>query len=178
MDNKIILNQSHCFKKCNDVNCDAENPHSIFGSCDYDGTIKLKDLNEKSDKVLAILEIEISHVDFSLYVINQTIKKTMEFTVISKTGVKYEGSFSMAFQHRMSFPFIEGKFWYKLSMPSFDILKLDYKMEHECMFTKVQYIGKEQCAKEVYFENLHSSLAKHLKWHKGQIVVELDAREE
>ena len=63
MDNKIILNQSDCYKECNDVNCDAENPHSIFGSCDYDGTIKLKDLKAESDRVLVKLEIDISHVD-------------------------------------------------------------------------------------------------------------------
>ena len=170
MNSKIILKESNCYRKCNDVNCDAVTPDSIFGDCDFNGTINLKSLKEEQDKISMILEIDISEVNFSLFVMNKTIKKTMEFTVISNNGSKYEGSFSIAFRHEMNFPFINGKFSYRLYMP-YEIFKLNYNMEHECMYTQIEKVGSQQCNEEICFENLYG-FAKELKWHKGQISIE------
>ena len=173
MSNKVILKQSNCYKNCNDVNCDATTPNSIFGLCDFNGTINLISLKEESGKIVMILEIDISNVDFSLYVINKTIEKSMEFTVISNNGSKYEGSFTIAFLHQMNFPFIDGKFSYQLTMPSYEILKLNYNIEHECMFSEVKKVGPQQCNQEVNFKfEKMNSIAKELKWHKGYISVE------
>ena len=172
MSNKVILKQSNCYKNCNDVNCDATTPNSIFGLCDFNGTINLISLKEESGKIAIILEIDISNVDFSLYVINKTIEKSMEFTVISNNGSKYEGSFTIAFLHQMNFPFIDGKFSYKLSMP-YEITKIKYNFEHECMFTQVEKVGLQQCNEEICFENMNGR-AKDLKWHKGQISIEFN----
>ena len=168
--NHIILNQSGCYKECNNINCDATTEYSIFGYCDFEGTIYLKTLKEEAHKISITLEIDISEVDFSLYVMNKAVRKTMEFTIVSATGKQFEGNFSMAFEHKMNFPFIERKFSYKLSMP-YEITKLNYNLEHECMFTKVEQIGPQQCNEEVSFENI-PVLGDNLKWHKGQISVE------
>ena len=168
--NNIILNQSGCYKECNNINCDATTEYSIFGYCDFEGTIYLKTLKEEADKISITLEIDISEVDFSMYVINKTVRKTMEFTIVSAAGTQFEGKFSMAFEHRMNFPFIDRKFSYKLSMP-YEISKLIYDLEHECMFTKAELVGPLQCNQEVCFENVMVG-AKDLKWHKGHISVE------
>ena len=173
MSNKVSLKQSNCYRNCNDVNCDAITPDSIFGDCDFNGTINLISLKQDSDKKISmILEIDISKVDFTLYVINKTIKKTMEFTVITNNGYKFDGSFSIAFQHLMNFPIIDGKFSYKLYMP-YEITKIIYNLEHECMFTQVEKVGLQQCNEEICFENMNGR-AKDLKWHKGQISIEFN----
>ena len=174
MNDKIILNHADCNKKCHNVNYSQRHnmelsPYSIFGNCDFEGTIYLKTLIEKSDNITVTLEIDISEVDFSLDVKNKTVKKTMEFTIESASGYKFEGNFSMAFEYQMVLPFVEGKFSYKLSMPFHEISKLNYNIETECMFANVNRVGPQQCNKGVYFENMN---AADLKSHRGQISVE------
>ena len=163
--NNIFLNQSGCYRECNNITCDATTEYSIFGYCDFEGTIYLKALKEEPDKIAMTLEIDISQVDLS------TGKKTMEFTVVSAAGSEFEGKFSIAFEYKMKFPFVDGKFSYQLSMPSYEISKMNYDLEHESIFTNAEQIGPQQCNQEVSFKDM-LICAEHLKWHKGTISVE------
>ena len=174
MNDKIILNHSDCNKKCHNVNYSQRlnmelSPYFIFGNCGFEGTIYLKTLKEKSDKIIMTLEIDISEVDFSVRVINKTVKKTMEFIIESSTGSKFEGNFSIAFEYDKIFPIVEGKISYKLSMP-YEISRLYYEIENECIITNVELVGSQQCNKEVSFDNVN---AEDVKWHRCQILVEL-----
>ena len=55
----------------------------------------------------------------------------------------------------------------------YEITKIKYNFEHECMFTQVEKVGLQQCNEEICFENMNG-LAKDLKWHKGQISIEFN----
>ena len=55
--NNIILNQSDCYKSCNNVSCDAATTEygdgiTEFVDCEFDGTIYIKTLNEGSEKII------------------------------------------------------------------------------------------------------------------------------
>ena len=165
--NNIVLNQSDCYKSCNNVSCDAATTEygdgiTEFVDCDFDGTINLKSLKEDSEKISMTLEINISEVSLS------TAEIAMEFTIVSPTGSEFEGNFYMLYEIGLNSP--HGTFSYKLSMPSYEVSKLRYDFEHNCMFTEDEKVGPQQCNEEVSFKKLpYLNLPT---WHKGQITVE------